>query len=279
MINKSYLNEKKVWTFSLSLSLIINLTILAVLSIYWLSVHYVPKPLEKFIVIQVLEIPSPKKPVTTMKQPMETNVAELDPMKELRNNTIDADPSVKSELSTQIEQKREQVSVPKPPVDLPDSEMILEKGSPSGAKLTNPGEEINVPENLKWQGVVAETTMKSKFEENGQSTRLAHLAEQGANRIESTVGETLATGDLVAPSGIIDRKSPFSKRPISIIIENAPQARPQSGLSKADIVYEIMAEGGITRFLAIFGEENADNVGPVRSARPYFVMKAVENNA
>jgi hypothetical protein len=278
-MNRFFINEKKVWTFSLTLSVIVNIVILAAISIYWLSMKYEPQPREEPIVIQVLEIPAPRKPVTTIPQKEEVNVAELNPLKDIRNEVPINEPQIKSEISTELKQKKEQVSVPKPPVNLPDSEMISEKGSPSGAKLVNPGEEINVPENLKWQGVEAENTIKAQFENAGQSTRLAHLAQEGADRIESTVGETLATGELTAPTGLIDKKSPFSKRPISVIIENAPAARPQSGLSKADIVYEIMAEGGITRFLAIYNEGVADNVGPVRSARPYFVMKAAEHNA
>ncbi|MDA8166413.1 MAG: DUF3048 domain-containing protein [Actinomycetota bacterium] len=56
-------------------------------------------------------------------------------------------------------------------------------------------------------------------------------------------------------------------RPIVIQIDNAPAARPQSGLSKADIVYEEMAEGQITRYNAIFACRDVDTVGPVRSAR------------
>ena len=274
-----FMNEKKVWTFSLTLSVVVNIIILAAISIYWISMKYEPQPQEEPIVIQVLEIPSPRKPATTLTQKEEANVAKLDPLKDIRSEATNNDPQIKSEIATELQQKKEQVSVPKPPVDLPDSDMISEKGSPSGAKLINPGENIDVPENLKWQGVEAENTLKAQFENAGQSSRLAHLAEEGANRIESTVGETLATGELAAPTGLIDKKSPFSKRPISVIIENAPAARPQSGLSKADIVYEIMAEGGITRFLAIYNQGVADNVGPVRSARPYFVMKAAEHNA
>lgn len=57
------------------------------------------------------------------------------------------------------------------------------------------------------------------------------------------------------------------KRPIVVQIDNAPEARPQSGLSQADIVYEAMAEGDVTRFSAIFACHEADTVGPVRSAR------------
>ena len=60
--------------------------------------------------------------------------------------------------------------------------------------------------------------------------------------------------------------------PSAVIIENHPDARPQFGLSRANLVYEAEAEGGITRFLAVFsGGENLDKIGPVRSARPYFV--------
>ncbi len=60
--------------------------------------------------------------------------------------------------------------------------------------------------------------------------------------------------------------------PSAVIIENHPDARPQFGLAQANLVYEAEAEGGITRFLAIFaGGQNLKKIGPVRSARPYFV--------
>jgi hypothetical protein len=60
--------------------------------------------------------------------------------------------------------------------------------------------------------------------------------------------------------------------PIAVMIDNHPDARPAYGLSQADIVYEAEAEGGITRYLAIFASgEKIEKIGPVRSARPYFV--------
>jgi hypothetical protein len=65
-------------------------------------------------------------------------------------------------------------------------------------------------------------------------------------------------------------------RPLGVMIENHVDARPQSGLSGADTVYEAVAEGGITRFLAIFYCQDAGQVGPVRSARTYFVDFASE---
>jgi hypothetical protein len=60
-------------------------------------------------------------------------------------------------------------------------------------------------------------------------------------------------------------------RPLGIMVENSTDARPQSGLSTADVIYEVVAEGGITRFLAVFHCQNAEYVGPVRSARTYFL--------
>jgi hypothetical protein len=59
--------------------------------------------------------------------------------------------------------------------------------------------------------------------------------------------------------------------PLMVMIENHSSVRPQSGLAKAGVVYEALAEGGITRFLAIFAVNGTLNIGPVRSARPYFV--------
>lgn len=61
------------------------------------------------------------------------------------------------------------------------------------------------------------------------------------------------------------------RRPLAIVVDNAPQARPQSGLDQACLVYELLAEGGVTRFLAFFLHEDPPRVGPVRSLRPYFL--------
>lgn len=59
--------------------------------------------------------------------------------------------------------------------------------------------------------------------------------------------------------------------PLGVMIENSTDARPQSGISFADVTYEAMAEGGITRFLNIYYCQDAPEVGPVRSARTVFV--------
>lgn len=57
----------------------------------------------------------------------------------------------------------------------------------------------------------------------------------------------------------------------AIMIENSPDARPHSGLQEAGIVYEAIAEGGITRYLALYQESKPELIGPVRSLREYNV--------
>lgn len=80
-------------------------------------------------------------------------------------------------------------------------------------------------------------------------------------------------------SGLPVDEALANRHPLGVIIENHVDARPQSGLSEADIVYEAIAEGGITRFLALFSSQNAPKIGPIRSARTYFVDFAKEYNA
>lgn len=70
-----------------------------------------------------------------------------------------------------------------------------------------------------------------------------------------------------------------SRRPIAVMLDNLYPARPQAGLKDADICYEILAEGRITRYLVVFYSTLPDLVGPIRSARPYFIEKALELDA
>jgi Protein of unknown function (DUF3048) N-terminal domain/Protein of unknown function (DUF3048) C-terminal domain len=64
-----------------------------------------------------------------------------------------------------------------------------------------------------------------------------------------------------------------------IMIENSPDARPQSGLKDAGVVFEAIAEGGITRFLALYQESKPQLIGPVRSVRMYYVDWVAAFNA
>lgn len=81
------------------------------------------------------------------------------------------------------------------------------------------------------------------------------------------------TGQFVKDASILE------KRPIAVMLDNHRAARWQAGVGEADIVYEFLAEGTITRYMAIFLENKPVRIGPVRSARPYFITKALEYDA
>ena len=70
-----------------------------------------------------------------------------------------------------------------------------------------------------------------------------------------------------------------TSRPIAVMIDNHIDAMPQAGLLEADIVYEIIVEGGETRLMLILQDKDLDKIGPIRSARHYFIDYAMENDA
>ena len=67
--------------------------------------------------------------------------------------------------------------------------------------------------------------------------------------------------------------------PIAVMFDNSPDAFPQAGLDKADVVYEAFVEGGITRFMGVYWRQEAEYLEPVRSARTPFVVWADELGA
>ncbi|MFA5853583.1 MAG: DUF3048 domain-containing protein [Patescibacteria group bacterium] len=85
---------------------------------------------------------------------------------------------------------------------------------------------------------------------------------------------TLPSPPVPEPERIIDHT-----RPVAIMVDNHPNARPQSGVSKADVVWEAPVEGGLTRNMLIFRSASTTEIGPVRSARPYFLRWAREFDA
>lgn len=89
--------------------------------------------------------------------------------------------------------------------------------------------------------------------------------EQAPNKEEKqeSAGQFPLTG--------IEAEKETTQRAIAVTVNNHPAARPQSGLSQADVVYEMLAEGSVTRFLAIYQSALPEKVGPIRSARKYFI--------
>ncbi|MBD9115558.1 DUF3048 domain-containing protein [bacterium] len=77
---------------------------------------------------------------------------------------------------------------------------------------------------------------------------------------------------------IVDLNS--KTRPYAVMINNLGVARPlQSGLQDAMIIYEMIVEGGLTRYMAVFQDQNTERIGSIRSARHYFLDYALENDA
>lgn len=108
----------------------------------------------------------------------------------------------------------------------------------------------------------------SSFRTPSGPTPTVITSADAENLNEPKTEECPLNGEMVGKS----LKTNWEKvRPLGIMVENHTEARPQSGLSSADVVYEAVAEGGITRFLVVFYCHNAAFVGPVRSARIYFV--------
>jgi len=100
------------------------------------------------------------------------------------------------------------------------------------------------------------------------------------NKTTPTTGATIAPA--LVPSllsGVMTDSTSANRHPLAVMIENHVDARPQSGLDKADVVYEALAEGGITRFMALYQTQQPDKVGPVRSIRTYYVDWAHGYNA
>lgn len=90
-----------------------------------------------------------------------------------------------------------------------------------------------------------------------------HIARSSKPPPPKTIASPL-TGVQVAPE--------LAGRPVTgVMIENSRDARPQSGIQDAGVVFEAIAEGGITRFLTLYQEAQPQYVGPVRSLRPYYL--------
>lgn len=119
-----------------------------------------------------------------------------------------------------------------------------------------------------------------------RTSRVVVLALAGAFALGACSGDVPQPGTTTSPEPVDKGRPPAPEVPIvwpltgvetdevaqrpalSIKIENAPDARPQTGLEHADVVWEEVVEGGITRFVAVYHSDIPDAVEPVRSVRP-----------
>ncbi len=96
-------------------------------------------------------------------------------------------------------------------------------------------------------------------------------AATGNTEATSTMEMATSTQVVRALDGVMVAPGMDKLQSFAVMIDNHPDARPQSGLSRANVVYEMPVEGGMTRFMAVFdASTTADMIGPVRSARLYF---------
>ncbi len=91
------------------------------------------------------------------------------------------------------------------------------------------------------------------------------------NKIEDTAINPL--------TGLLINEQASKRRPIGVMINNLKPALPQSGISQADVVYETLVEGAITRLFAVFQDFDSEKIGPIRSARHYFLDFAFDFDA
>ena len=117
----------------------------------------------------------------------------------------------------------------------------------------------------------------------GKHTVYTVTERRGERSISSAKVSFYIPKDVVRSlDGVIIPLKKYRSWPVGVMIENLPQVRySQGGLSKASVVYETLAEGGATRFLAIFDGANVkvDKIMPVRSVRPYYAQWAREYGA
>ncbi len=117
----------------------------------------------------------------------------------------------------------------------------------------------------------------------GGSLLLATKVDQTIERTDPTSASKPSEPDLTFEPSIltgIDVSPDLAKGQITaVMVENSPEARPQSGLVDAGVVYEAIAEGGITRFQALYLETAPSIIGPVRSVRPYYNDWALQFDA
>lgn len=122
--------------------------------------------------------------------------------------------------------------------------------------------------------------LSSAFLDSGSSQQPPQLANDQQTALGSLLNiDPNAPKDQECPLNgemftLAEREAWEKRRPLFVMVENSPDARPQSGLGRADVVFEAVAEGGVTRFGTIFycdSQRDDVTIAPVRSARTYFV--------
>lgn len=121
-------------------------------------------------------------------------------------------------------------------------------------------------------GVVFFTGLSLLFWFGRQYFWFSSQAVSGENLISTTSTKQICNFRRLLDGACVETSAQINPKLLAIMIENHSEARPQSGLAKASVVYEVPVEANYTRFLAIYpADAKVEKVGPVRSARPYYL--------
>ncbi len=278
--NRRRIRSKSFLGRSFLISILINILFIFVFN-NLVSFSILELPEEELVMVTLVELPAKEKPATIRPEIIrEEPVAELDVKP--RVEPALPEPAKIQEIETQPLVEREEVAMESSSrieVKMPEIEV------PATEELASIQEEVSARTDVQVASGSLTPTISSRRDVEGEMLELgqfeieARLGQEERERIESTYGDVVTPGKISVLPEAMEKESPFGNRPLAVMIDNASDARPQSGLDKANIVYEMLAEGGITRFLAVYSTQSSNNVGPVRSARPYFITKALEHSA
>ncbi|GAA0181158.1 hypothetical protein SH2C18_37300 [Clostridium sediminicola] len=127
--------------------------------------------------------------------------------------------------------------------------------------------------------VVATNSVNSSEDTSSDTENASEIDSESESENESDTSNETPEIKYYAPyTGEEVSKETLDNPAYMVSIENSGAARPQAGFTSADIIYELMAEGGVTRCFALFQKDNAEKIGPVRSTRTYFIDLAYEYN-
>jgi len=274
-------NKKSFLGRSFLISIILNIILLYAFGNMIAFDFTRPLPEKEITLVSLVEIPAPKLPESKKPEITEKKaIAQLE-VKPKAKPVSPEPPKIKEEVTeTKVVSKEEFTEgAPKVEVKIPEIETEPVSTIPPTQIKESLGENISVSTEYFKQTITSRKEVKGEIFEPGESQLKVNLGKKEEENIEATYGTVVNPGEITTLPEVKEKESPFGSRPLSIMVENSEGARPQSGLDKANIVYEVLAEGGITRFLAIYYDQDAEEVGPIRSARPYFVSKSLEHQA
>lgn len=114
------------------------------------------------------------------------------------------------------------------------------------------------------------------IDEENNINEVENIDENNSTEIEEEILIETLDGVPSPLSGLLGEEEKLNRRPVAVMFDNHPKARWQAGISQAEIVYEFLVEPPYTRYMGIFLLNDPEVIGPVRSARPYFVEILLE---